>query len=419
MPELEAAPPVAPPTDTLPNPVILPDVEFSMSTFKQEMENAGAAPQTPAETPAVTDPAETPPAPETKPDEPAAPAKDPLSVPDELIDGKPAERPQADADKAIAEIDAMVLPKNAKPEQVASFSKLKESAKKAIEEKLARITELEAKTTGTATAKEIEAAAARAEAAEKRAADLEETLNRTAFEKSPKFQAQFTDAETAAVEGAKSYLEGTEVNPNVIDLAARSSGAKRLQILRDAGVDAETLAAVAPHLAQYDSIQREKAKTLERWQETAQSWQAEEAKKAEASQQQRVAEEDRVWSTVMSKAANDILPLRRVDGNIAWNEQAEKLSAKAKEIFNGSGTALDELASTIAQGVAYPVLNRVVTDLREQVKSLREENGKLKSARPGGSDISGVKPPDGGKEMTVEERAKATFNANLNAARGG
>jgi hypothetical protein len=415
MPTETVAPPVAPTTEVISNPVIPPDdMEISKSIFKTEMEKVAPVPETSPEQPEPEKPAK-PPEPEKKPNtEPPAPKKDGLVVPQELFDGKPA---TVKPDDSIAEIEAMVLPKNAKSEQVASFGKLKEHAKKAIEEKLARITELEGKATQGASTAELQAAVEKARAAEERAQQLEETLNRTAFEKSPKFQSQFTEAETAAIEGAKSYLEGTEINPSLIDLALHSQGSKRLAILRDGGVEAEMIAAIAPYLTNYDNIQREKTRVLDNWKTEAANWQQEETKKNEQTKAQRAAEENRVWSAVVSTAESELLPLRKVDDNAPWNEQTDGIKTEAKRIFNGEGVPLDKLASTITKGVAYDVLDGMFKDVVEQLKTAKAEAAKLKSAHPGGSDaVTKVDAPP--KEETAEERAKREFNAQLAQARG-
>ena len=160
-----------PTVENLPNPVILPDMEFSKQNFNAAMEAEKSQPTEPTqtETPPPSKPTEPEPVPEKgttddkieepKVESPATRA----NLPEELLTGKKSE---PKVDDAIAEIDAMVLPKNAKPDQVVSFSKLKAEAKRIIEERTARINELEGKTNGTASKHEIEAAQERIKAAE-------------------------------------------------------------------------------------------------------------------------------------------------------------------------------------------------------------------------------------------------------------
>src|SRR6266850_619790 len=192
MPDTEVAEPPTTETPVLPNPVIPDGMDLSKKLFNEAMAEEKAEP-TKVET------------------SPAAKAK----LPEELITGK---KPEVKVDDAIAEIDAMVLPKNAKPEQVASFAKLKEQSKKVIEEKLARINELETKTSDGATRAEIEAAQERVKTAETKTKELESTIERIAFTESPRFK-QFLADESSTLTSAKAYFEGTEINPEIIEYA--------------------------------------------------------------------------------------------------------------------------------------------------------------------------------------------------------
>jgi hypothetical protein len=395
-------------------PAPLEDAEFSKSNFNKAMEDAKGEPEKPVEVPdpVKQDKVATPE--EKKPTEPEATPK--KGIPEELLTGKKEEPP---VDEAIAQIDAMVLPKNAKPEQVASFGKLKEEAKKQIESKLARITELEQKTSDTASKAEIEAAKERVKVAEERAAAAEQTVERIAFTETPKFK-QFLAEETSSLDGAKAYLAGTEINPDIIDVAARLTGSKRLEVLRNAGIEGETSGAVLPYLAQYDAIQRNKTAALDNWKAESNQWQQGQKAKEEAQQAQQKAEEDRVWSSVISEAENEFLPFRKVKDNPEWNTQSEELKNGAKQIFNGEGVDLKTVATTIAKGKAYDVLNDVLQNVIGRVNELTAENTRLKAARPdaGSSQTSGtqVKPDE---NMTDEDRRKQSFNQAMQTARGG
>src|SRR4029450_13675153 len=93
----------------------------------------------------------------------------------------------------------------------------------------------------------------------------EDQFARVAFEQSPKFQSQFIDREKASLEGARASLEGTEVNPDLINVAAYSTPANRIKMLREAGAEPEVISAVTAYLAQVDGVQRDKNKAIENW----------------------------------------------------------------------------------------------------------------------------------------------------------
>lgn len=379
------------PTDTtiseVVNPVLKPsDLEVSKGIFNAEKEKVAEAEQQAVEERQAETPTEVTPTEEKPATEPPAAEKKASKIPEELLTGQKAEEK---VDDAIAEIRSMVLPKNAKPEQVANFNKLKEKAEKEINAKLQRITELESKTSGTANKEELQAAQKRIEAAELRAKELEQTVERVSFMESPKFQ-RFVQDETASLDGAKTYLEGTDVNPNVIDLAARSTGKVRLQILRDAGLEADQVSAVTPYLAQYDQVQRNKTSALENWKSETQTYQQEQTQKQAAEAAQRASEENRVWELTINKAKSELLPLRKLDKNDDWNAQAEKILAQAKLKFNGDGTSLEDVALAMLKGEAFDVQQEITNNLIEEVNNLRAENAKLKSAKQVGGDSNGL-----------------------------
>jgi hypothetical protein len=403
-----------PPVQTeLPNPVIPEGIELSKKIFNDAM-----SVETPKEQVKETEPTKEPEPKVEAPEKKEEPVKEPelppaaKKLPEELITGKKSE---PKVDDAIAAIDAMVLPKNAKPEQVASFSKLKEQSKKVIEEKLGRIRELEAKTSEGTTRAEIEAAQERVKAAEAKAKEYESTIERLAFTESPRFK-QFLSEETASLAGAKAYFEGTEINPEIIEVAARTAGSQRIKMLRDAGADADMIAAVSPYLAQYDTIQRHKAGALENWK--AESTQYAEAQKAqqEAAIAQRRKSEDDVWSKAVSELS-DLVPYRKFDKNDPWNSRADELIQNAKKIYNGEGIDLKEVAVKIIKGEAYDALDEVRIALTEELNNTLKENERLKAAKP--SAGNGQVTVKSEANLTDEERRKQSFNMEMSRAKGG
>ncbi len=415
------------PTVELPNPVILPDMEVSKNLFNAEME--AAKNQTPETETVPETTLDFPPTkePEPKPEPEAIPEKtDDAKVqethetpsgrsdlPEELLTGKKSE---PKVDDALSEIDAMVLPKNAKPEQVASFSKLKAEAKRIIEERTSRITELESKGSDGATKAEIESAQERVKAAEGRAKELESTIERIAFTESPRFK-QMVNDEVATLTTAKSYLEGTEINPDIIDYAARLTGSKRIQVLTEAGADPNIIAAVSPYLAQFDNIQRHKGAAIENWKvEAAQQSEAYKAQQ-DAQVQQRRKAEDEVWTATVHELS-DLVPLRKFEKNDSWNSRADELLQKAKQVYNGDGVDLKEVATKLLKGEAYDALDEVRIAITEELNKVLKENARLKSAKPGASNGQVSTGATNDNHLPPLEQAKSRFNQELAKARG-
>lgn len=414
-----------PPTTTeaaLLNPVIPDGIDLSKQIFREAMDaekSKPTEPEIPVEPPTPVPPITEPVVPK-KDDTPVVETttSDKSKIPAELISGKKSEPPPPGVDDAITELDAMVLPKNAKPEQVASFSKLKEQAKKVIEEKVGRIRELETKTSDGSTRAEIEAAQERVKTAETRAKELESTIERIAFTESPRFK-QFLTDESATLTSAKAYFEGTDINPEIVEYAARVGGAQRVKILKEAGLDAELIASVQPYLADFDKIQRYKAGALENWK--AESAQMSEARKAqqEAAITQRRAEEDKVWDGVASRLKTEIAAFRKFDANDDWNKRSDELVTEWKRVYNGENVDLETVADYLGKGIAFDAEHEIRMAVTEELNKAIAENSKLKAAKPGGSNGQIATAHTNGENLSPIEQSKRTFNAELAKVQAG
>lgn len=403
-------------TDAPPAPPPQAGDQTSKDIFKQARVDAGldqpAAP--PADAPP---PADQPPKGADAPPADAPPTKKSI-VPDDVIDPSKAAAPKVHDD--VAEILAAELPKGAKKEQIESFGKLKSKSAEKVQAALDRVAELEKKIAAGDTSKaELDKLREQLTAANTKVTEIEEQWTKEAFATSPKFQAQFASREQTALDLAKTYLDGTEVKQDIIDLAAHAVGIKRLEILKDAGVSDVAITAIMPHLANYDTVQREKKAALANWKAQSTADLAEAQQRTQAAQQKRVETENKVWDQIVPKL--DLLPFRQSKDNAEWNARAEQLLAEAKRRFNGEGTDLPIFAETVAKGVAYDVQQEVIDHLRTEVTNLRTENANLKSAAPGGSITGGTRdgaPVDTSK-MSREQVAVATFNTEKAKAGAG
>lgn len=337
------------------------------AVFKNAMAEAKAEEAAPEPAPALE-----------KPVEPAKaePAKDgKVEMPAEVVEGKKA--------------DDDLLLKGPPPEHMKG--KARESFERQQQQYNERLTKLRAERDEFAekakavaesgdAIKARDAALEAHKAASARAAELEATLERVALKDSAKYQA-LDKQEQAELETAKSYVVGTEIDPNVIELAARAKGAARLKILREAHVDSETIAAVSPHLAALDRITATKDAELARSHESLAQERAQAEQERSAQEAQMKAEADRVFNDTLTSAKGTLKPFQRVEGNDAWNQQIATLETTAKELFNGKADIV-RLADIAVKGVAYDVLDTMVTKQAKQINDLTAELGRLKAAQP-------------------------------------
>lgn len=406
MPEL-AEPPVAPSEQS--------DNDALKASFNTALQG-----QTGVDPKAATDDTPEPGAqPVLKPAKPAtaAPAATPAaeeSIVPEQFTTTPKDEPKPDPTEILTaeERGQLVAKLGGKAQE--SFNRLETASKAKVAALQAKLDEMtrKAETAPAGPSKEHEEAL---RAASERAAKLEEQLERAAFAESPRFQ-KFGSEITAELGTAKGYLEGTQISPAVLDLAASQAGQARLKTLRDAGMDSETIAAVGPHLARADAIRRERDGALD-------SWKTDHAREMEQHQaqqaQQKAAlerQEKEVWDKVAAEMRGKHPAFTKVDGKDKWNalvDQNEKLS----EDFAMGRMPLDELFRLGREGVAARTIKLMNDELVVKVNALTEEVGRLRAAQPGTGHTNTSTTP--AKPMNETEEHKAAFNRGLEQVRGG
>lgn len=333
--------------------------------------------------------------------------------PEQLLTGeKPAPKTESAPEDDVLKAEP---PSNLSKKGAADWVKLRDAAaKKATEIETLR-KELELVKAQPVT-KPDEATIAELTAAKERLSELEQNLERASFERSTKFQA-FVTSEKANIDGAKSFLEGAkdadgvDIDASVIDRAAALTGVKRLEVLRKAGLDSETIAAVAPYLTAVDGINRQKAESLANHKQTAAQWEAQAQAQAEQVRAREKAEEDRVFKEVGLEVSSKFEPFQKVEGHEKWNAQVDSLNAEAEEFFNGN-VPLKRLAEIARYGVGAKVIHSMFHSTRAELKSAREEIAKLKAAQPGGGEEA-KKDPAAEAKMDPFERAAAEFERQM------
>lgn len=338
--------------------------------------------------------------------------KEEPEFPSELMTGeKPEEKPKEAEHDDLDDIQPS--PKMGEAQQ-SNFKKLKDIARAARKEAAEIKASLES-FKAEAAKKSAPVETDELKAARQRIAEMEEHIERANFTMSPRY-AKMQQARDNFIAEAKTYLEGGEISPAVIDAASRVTGAKRVAVLREAGVDPETIGAITANLVSADQMNRSMEDSIKNSKELRSQWEAEEASRAEARKASERAEEDRIFSEVGDAVAKVFEPFQRIEGAEKWNGQADGLRAQAKEFFNGS-MSLEDMAEIAYYGVGAKVLHRMFHVQRGELKSLKEQLAKLKAAQPGAGSTNGAsKPVQKAGSMTEEElfnQRAASFNQGL------
>lgn len=388
-----AAPEAAPDAPVLPS---------DQSTFDSMASNFDAAlkKQQASDEPATltNEVHETPPAKPAVVEKPAAESTD--AIPEQLITEKPEEAKTETAPDAE-------LPKGASPKSHEAFAlvKTQREAFRAERDKLAAEVETLRKAP-----KEDNTLKTEVETLRKRLAESDALIERIGFEHSPTMK-EFAAKEAGLMKLAEGEIEGTDIKPDVLRAAVNARGPQRREILRNAGMDSETIAAVVAHLVGIDVVQQNKAEALAKQGELAAQWDAEQKTQAQHREAQQAAEDERVFTEVGARIETKMAPFQKVEGNEKWNAQVDRLKAEAKEFYSGK-MPLEKLAEIAYAGIAYKVEAQRSAVLAQRLAAANAELAKLKAAQPDTGMTNGVQPkPNTG--LSLDEQRAAAFDAAL------
>lgn len=277
----------------------------------------------------------------------------------------------------------------------------------------ARLKELEAKSQSVDSTKYEE----ELKTERQRRAEMEEKLERTAFTQSPKYQG-YVEREKGTLEAAKGYLDGSEINPRIIDLAAEQKPADRLKTLTEANMDATTIAAIMPYLAQADSIRSDREKALASYKEEMAQDAAAQAQQQTAAEARDREQQSAIFQKVNADVAKKYPVFQKVDGHDKWNAVVDKMNADAKSFWEG-GHSDEELAEVAHKAAGYEPLFRLYTAVLEQSKELRAQISKLTAQQPqvNGSAKDGRQSVDPNAPVDFDSQSRAIAEAAFANAR--
>jgi regulator of replication initiation timing len=316
---------------------------------------------------------------------------------DEIISEKPEAVVQTPAEAE--------LPKGASPKSHEAFALVK-TQREALRAEVGKLT-AEVETLRKAP-KEDGALKGEVETLRKRLADAEAIVERSAFEHSPKFK-EFAAREQQQMKLAETYLEGSDTKPEVLQAAAVARGQQRLKILRDAGMDAEMIAAVVPHLSAIDTLQAQKSEALAKQGELSAQWDAEQKQAAQQREAYERHEDERAFDDRMEWAEKTMAPFQKVEGNEKWNAQVDRLKADAREFALGS-MPREKLFELGMAGLAYKVEAARSARLADLLKAEREKNAALSTAQPDAGITNGARPQNG-TGLSLDQQRAAAFVA--------
>lgn len=338
---------------------------------------------------------------------PEKPAEQPKAddIPEQFLTGKKAEQqPQEDEFEKLMSTEPQGQLKHD------DWKRYKSAVSKKVDALTAQLREREEKLAAAEKRGVPEEISKKLEQYEKTLAEREAVLERIAVQESPKFKSQFTVKEVSIGERLKRSGAELGLDTDALDMALKSSPKRRAEILDQMEMGETARSSLAGLMNQFDLLQDEKTEFLNQSKEVHAKWQQEQQQAAAAKEQQRVEWEKQTTEKVLSEMSRTYAPLQHVEGNAAWNAQADSIRSMVTEIVNGE-RSFEELVQVAAKGAGAPVTERILERVMKERDQLAEEVASLKKAQPGSSGHvphSNGAPDD--SHLSVEQRRMQTFN---------
>lgn len=241
--------------------------------------------------------------------------------------------------------------------------------------------------------------------------EFSERLLRHDAKSHPKFQKEFVARQEAITERLNQRGKELGVSEEVLDAALRSSAKRRYDMVEELEITPTAKGALINLMEQYDDVQSQSNAFLSQSKEQLSAWQAEQKRIAQEQDRLRSEHEDLTFNSAVEDMRKSFAPFQRVEGNEAWNRQAEALEQEAKKYFNGQ-VPLRAVADVVLKGLGARVIEeKILPRLRKEITDLRSENNRLKTGQPAANGTAphktGQQPDD--SHLSPEERAAATF----------
>ena len=245
---------------------------------------------------------------------------------------------------------------------------------------------------------------------------LNDEIEKIAFERSPKFRQQYIAREDSLKNQALKLLKSAGVDETLFEQAVIASEKKKFELLSDESLSDGHRSALASLLIQYDMLQEEKNQALSKSKEYASQLAQEEESKKQAEITQFQEKEKQVFTSALERISKTYEPFTKVEGNEAWNKQVETNVEVAKKFFSGQ-LSWDELAEMALYGSGAKTIHHMFKTVQTKLNEANAEIKRLKSASPSvNGHTAPVKQSD--PSMSREQRAMNTFNEELSKARG-
>lgn len=214
-------------------------------------------------------------------------------------------------------------------------------------------------------------------------------LEAVAFERSPKFEAQFKPRQESALAIAKDAV-GPGQAEKVAELLQSPPSKYRTTQLNEVMKDLEPLdqQRLGIAMVELDKLNHERTELSKRGSEVWKQWQAEEQQAIQAHRQRQSTEAQQAFEAELAswQKATDLL--RTKDGDANHNSAVQNRLEVAKNLFSGNVDFRD-MSKAVLWAAIGPELRQTALAAQKRITELEAENARLKGSQPGNAGDAG------------------------------
>lgn len=239
--------------------------------------------------------------------------------------------------------------------------------------------------------------------------EREEELGKIAVERSPMFKERFTNKINGVGNQLKKTAEELGLDADLVPRLLASSIKRRVEILGDTELNGAGVGLITNLLQQHDQLNSEKDEFLTDWQSKAAEMERTQREQTDAEKAKLKEYEDRRFNLVLENMAKSYAPLKKIEGNEEWNKGVDEAVSTAKRFFDGHFSD-DEFAEIVLAGAGAKRQGAMFEKLKAMYSEVVKERDGLRAASPSAPPVGSKPPVKDDSKLTLEERAKQTFD---------
>lgn len=209
--------------------------------------------------------------------------------------------------------------------------------------------------------------------------EREDLIGKKYVQESREFRERFSEPQTQLLSQLKKA--GEELGFDNAQSLLNMSLKKRVEVLGESELSVAAQSHLTQILQQHDALEASKEGYLSQWESKRAEMDAEEARIANTQKAEMKKYQDEKLEKVRSEMMKTFAPLKRIEGNDAWNSGIDEIDAKVKAMYDGEFSD-EQFAEVLYAGFGAKRLHGMFEKVLEWGRGLAAEVAQLKAADP-------------------------------------